>query len=58
MRRSIPHILFALLIVLLSACASAPKKPTPLPNAQVNKLKNMRLDNQQHITLNGTRRSD
>ena len=58
MRRSIPHILFALLIVLLSACASAPKKPTPLPNAQVNKLKNMRLDNRLPVPVNGIRRSE
>ncbi len=26
-------------MLILSACTTAPKKPTPLPNAQVNKLK-------------------
>ena len=44
-------------MVLLSACATAPKKPTPLPNTQVNKLKNMRLDNRLPVPVKGVSRS-
>ena len=57
MRHSISYTVLGVVMVLLSACATAPKKPTPLPNAQVNKLKNMRLDNRLPVPVKGVSRS-
>ncbi|HQV26390.1 MAG TPA: M23 family peptidase, partial [Acinetobacter sp.] len=58
MHRSISQTLVVMLVILLSACASTPKKPTPLPNAQVNKLKNMRLNSRLPVPVKGISRSE
>ena len=44
MRYPICYTVLAMLMPIFSACTTAPKKPASLPNAQVNKLKMMRLD--------------
>ena len=58
MHRSISQPLVVMLVILLSACASTQKKPTPLPNAQVNKLKNMRLNSRLPVPVKGISRSE
>lgn len=58
MRHPISYTLLGVLIILLSACATAPKKATPLPNAQVNKLKNIRLDSRLPVPVKGVSRNE
>ncbi|MCU4386389.1 M23 family metallopeptidase [Acinetobacter haemolyticus] len=57
MHHSIRYALLGVLTILLSACASTPQKPTPLPNTQVNKLQNMHLDSRLPIPVKGVSRS-
>ncbi|MCH7309754.1 M23 family metallopeptidase [Acinetobacter sp. ANC 4805] len=53
MRHSISSSLLGILIILLSACSTTPKKPTNLPNTQIDKLKNLRLDNRLPVPVKG-----
>ena len=57
MRYLISHTVLALLMLILSACTTAPKKPVPLPNTQVNKLQMMRLDSRLPIPVKGISRT-
>ena len=57
MRYPISHTVLALLMLILSACTTAPKKPVPLPNTQVNKLQMMRLDNRLPVPVKGISRT-
>ena len=57
MRYLISHTVLALLMLILSACTTAPKKPASLPNAQVNKLKMMRLDSRLPVPVKGISRN-
>ena len=57
MRYLISHTVLALLMLILSACTTAPKKPVPLPNTQVNKLQMMRLDNRLPVPVKGISRT-
>ena len=57
MRYPISHTVLALLMLILSACTTAPKKPASLPNAQVNKLKMMRLDSRLPVPVKGISRN-
>ena len=58
MRHSISSTLLGILIILLSACSTTPKKPTNLPNAQIDKLKNLRLDNRLPVPIKGINRNE
>lgn len=58
MRYLISHTVLALLMLILSACTTAPKKPVPLPNTQVNKLQMMRLDSRLPVPVKGVNRSE
>ena len=58
MRHSISSSLLGILIILLSACSTTPKKPTNLPNAQIDKLKNLRLDNRLPLPVKGINRNE
>lgn len=58
MRHSISSTLLGILIILLSACSTTPKKPTNLPNAQIDKLKNLRLDNHLPVPVKGINRNE
>ena len=58
MHRSISQTLVVMLVILLSACASTQKKPTPLRIAQVNKLKIMRLNSRLPVPVKGINRSE
>ena len=49
--------LVAVCTLALSACSTAPKKSTPLPNAQLNQLKNMRLDRHLPVPVKGISRN-
>jgi len=57
-RHSISSTLLGILIILLSACSTTPKKPTNLPNAQIDKLKNLRLDNHLPVPVKGINRNE
>ena len=57
MRYPISHTVLALLMLILSACTTAPKKPVPLPNTQVNKLQMMRLDSRLPVPIKGISRT-
>ncbi len=57
MRYLISHTVLALLMLILSACTTAPKKPVPLPNIQVNKLQMMRLDSRLPVPVKGISRT-
>ena len=57
MRYLISHTVLALLMLILSACTTAPKKPVPLPNTQVNKLQMMRLDSRLPVPVKGISRT-
>ena len=57
MRYPICYTVLAMLIPILSACTTAPKKPASLPNAQVNKLKMMRLDSRLPVPVKGISRN-
>ena len=58
MRHSISSTLLGILIILLSACSTTPKKPTNLPNTQIDKLKNLRLDNRLPVPVKGINRNE
>ena len=58
MRHSISSSLLGILIILLSACSTTPKKPTNLPNTQIDKLKNLRLDNRLPVPVKGINRNE
>ena len=58
MRHSISSTLLGILIILLSACSTTPKKPTNLPNAQIDKLKNLRLDNHLPVPVKDITRNE
>ena len=45
------------LTLAVSACSTTPKKSTPLPNAQLNQLKNMRLDQHLPVPVKGVNRN-
>ncbi|HGX6700199.1 TPA: M23 family peptidase, partial [Acinetobacter baumannii] len=53
MRRLVSHLSLGFLIILLAACASAPKKPAPLSPAQVSKLKSMQLPSRLPVPVKG-----
>ncbi|ENU86579.1 hypothetical protein F973_00786 [Acinetobacter sp. CIP 102129] len=57
MRYPICYTVLAMLMLILSACTTAPKKPASLPNAQVNKLKMMRLDSRLPVPVKGISRN-
>ena len=57
MRYPICYTVLAMLTLILSACTTAPKKPASLPNAQVNKLKMMRLDSRLPVPVKGISRN-
>ena len=57
MRYPICYTVFAMLMLIFSACTTAPKKPASLPNAQVNKLKMMRLDSRLPVPVKGISRN-
>lgn len=57
MRYPISHTVLALLMLILSACTTAPKKPVLLPNTQVNKLQMMRLDSRLPVPIKGISRT-
>ena len=57
MRYPICYTVLAMLTLILSACTTAPKKPVSLPNAQVNKLKMMRLDSRLPVPVKGISRN-
>jgi len=57
-RHSISSSLLGILIILLSACSTTPKKPTNLPNTQIDKLKNLRLDNRLPVPIKGINRNE
>jgi murein DD-endopeptidase MepM/ murein hydrolase activator NlpD len=57
-RHSISSTLLGILIILLSACSTTPKKPTNLPNTQIDKLKNLRLDNRLPVPIKGINRNE
>lgn len=57
MRYPICYTVLAMLMPILSACTTAPKKPASLPNAQVNKLKMMRLDSRLPVPVKGISRN-
>jgi murein DD-endopeptidase MepM/ murein hydrolase activator NlpD len=57
-RHSISSSLLGILIILLSACSTTPKKPTNLPNTQIDKLKNLRLDNRLPVPVKGINRNE
>lgn len=57
MRYPICYTILAMLMLILSACTTAPKKPASLPNAQVNKLKMMRLDSRLPVPVKGISRT-
>ena len=57
MRYPICYTVLAILMPILSACTTAPKKPASLPNAQVNKLKMMRLDSRLPVPVKGISRN-
>ena len=57
MRHPICYTVLAMLTLILSACTTAPKKPASLPNAQVNKLKMMRLDSRLPVPVKGISRN-
>ena len=57
MRYPICYTILAMLMLILSACTTAPKKPASLPNAQVNKLKMMRLDSRLPVPVKGISRN-
>lgn len=42
--RFVAHAVLILTVIVLAACSSTPKKTTPLPSMQVNRLKAMPLD--------------
>jgi len=56
-RYPICYTVLAMLMPILSACTTAPKKPASLPNAQVNKLKMMRLDSRLPVPVKGISRN-
>ena len=58
MRRFVSHFALGVLIILLAACASTPKKPAPLPAAQVSKLKSMRLASRLPVPVKGIDRDE
>lgn len=58
MRHSISSTLLGILIILLSACSTTPKKPANLPNTQIDKLKNLRLDNRLPVPVKGINRNE
>ena len=57
MRYPLCYTVLAMLMPILSACTTAPKKPASLPNAQVNKLKMMRLDSRLPVPVKGISRA-
>ena len=57
MRYPICYTVLAMLMPILSACTTAPKKPASLPNAQVNNLKRMRLDSRLPVPVKGISRN-
>lgn len=57
MRYPICYTVLAMLMLILSACTTAQKKPASLPNAQVNKLKMMRLDSRLPVPVKGISRN-
>ena len=57
MRYQICYTVLAMLMLIFSACTTAPKKPASLPNAQVNKLKMMRLDSRLPVPVKGISRN-
>ncbi len=57
MRHPICYTVLAMLMLIFSACTTAPKKPASLPNAQVNKLKMMRLDSRLPVPVKGISRN-
>ena len=57
MRYPICYTVLAMLMLIFSACTTAPKKPASLPNAQVNKLKMMRLDSRLPVPVKGISRN-
>ena len=57
MRYPICYTVPAMLMLIFSACTTAPKKPASLPNAQVNKLKMMRLDSRLPVPVKGISRN-
>jgi len=56
-RYPICYTVLAMLMLIFSACTTAPKKPASLPNAQVNKLKMMRLDSRLPVPVKGISRN-
>ncbi|MDV7675486.1 M23 family metallopeptidase [Acinetobacter baumannii] len=58
MRRLVSHLSVGFLIILLAACASAPKKPAPLSPAQVSKLKSMQLPSRLPVPVKGVDRDE
>lgn len=58
MRHSISSTLLGIMIILLSACSTTPKKPTNLPNTQIDKLKNLRLDNRLPVPVKDINRNE
>ena len=57
MRYPICYTVLAMLMLIFLACTTAPKKPASLPNAQVNKLKMMRLDSRLPVPVKGISRN-
>ena len=57
MSRSIQYCLMALLAIILTACTTAPKKPSSskpqLPQAQINRLKAMSMPTRLAIPVDG-----
>ncbi len=58
MQRLVSHLSLGFLIILLAACASAPKKPAPLSPAQVSKLKSMQLPSRLPVPVKGVDRDE
>ncbi len=59
MSRSIQYCLMALLAIILTACTTAPKKPSSskpqLPQAQINRLKAMSMPTRLAIPVDGVK---
>lgn len=57
-QHSISYYLIGLVMVMLSACTTAPKKNQPLPIAQVERLRSIPLNSQLPIPVKGIKRSE
>ncbi|MFW1981506.1 M23 family peptidase, partial [Acinetobacter baumannii] len=58
MRRFVYNLSLVFLIIILAACASAPKKPAPLSPAQVSKLNSMQLPSRLPVPVKGVDRDE